>query len=75
MTDRERDPYADDAGYVEDMTEETLGAQEQARQERQHRQEERQQRGRHQQEERQQQRGRPSDHEYSYPEDSDDDLL
>ncbi|MGW3497470.1 hypothetical protein [Streptomyces sp. NPDC001020] len=40
------------------MTEETLGAQEQARQERQHRQEE-------------QQRGRPADESPSEPEDDD----
>ncbi|MEU5420188.1 hypothetical protein ACFY1P_18360 [Streptomyces sp. NPDC001407] len=39
MTDRERDPR-----YVDDMTEETLGAKEQERQERQHQQE--RQRGR-----------------------------
>jgi hypothetical protein len=44
MTDRERDRFADDSGHLKDMTEETLGAQEQARQERQHRQE--RQRGR-----------------------------
>ncbi|MER6124886.1 hypothetical protein ABT173_20035 [Streptomyces sp. NPDC001795] len=50
MTDRGHDRYADDSGHLKDMTEETLGAQEQARQERQHRQEQ-QQRGRQKKEE------------------------
>ncbi|MGV9245091.1 hypothetical protein [Streptomyces sp. NPDC003710] len=40
MTDRERHPFEDESGHLRDMTEETLGAQEQARQERQHRLEE-----------------------------------
>ncbi|WP_055491351.1 hypothetical protein [Streptomyces sp. TP-A0356] len=62
MTDRKRGPYGDDSDYVEDMTEETLGAQEQARQERQHLQE-------------QQQRGRRADDESIYPEQEDDDYL
>ncbi|MGW1160086.1 hypothetical protein ACWD5Q_15695 [Streptomyces sp. NPDC002513] len=43
MTDRERHPFEDDSGHLRDMTEETLGIQEQARQERQHRLEEQQQ--------------------------------
>ncbi|MEU1592154.1 hypothetical protein ABZ468_04695 [Streptomyces sp. NPDC005708] len=62
MTDRGRDPYADESGHLRDMTEETLGAQEQARQERQHRQE-------------QQQRGRPTDDESAHPEQGDDEYL
>ena len=65
MTERDRRPYADDAGHLRDMTEETLGAQEQARQERQHRLE--------------QQPGRRADDESSYPElyseQQDDDYL
>jgi hypothetical protein len=55
MTEREPRPYEDDSGHLRDMTEETLGAQEQARQERQHRLEERQP-------------GRRADDESSYPE-------
>ncbi|MEV5987574.1 hypothetical protein AB0L85_21580 [Streptomyces sp. NPDC052051] len=47
MTDRRSDRQMDDSGHIRDMTEETLGAQEQARQELQHQQE--------------QERGRPSD--------------
>jgi len=66
MTERERRPYADDSGHLRDMTEETLGAQEQARQERQHRLE-------------QHQRDRRTDDESSYPElyseQQDDDYL
>jgi hypothetical protein len=66
MTERERRPYADDSGHLRDMTEETLGAQEQARQERQHRHEP-------------QQRDRRTDDESSYPElyseQQDDDYL
>jgi hypothetical protein len=54
MTDREHGRYADDSGPLRDMTEETLGAQEQARQERQHRLE--------------QQSGRRADDESTYPE-------
>ncbi|GAA3871011.1 hypothetical protein ACWDR2_17090 [Streptomyces sp. NPDC003631] len=46
MTDREHDRYADESGHLKDMTEETLGAQEQERQERQHRQDARRQDGR-----------------------------
>jgi hypothetical protein len=61
MTDRGRDPYADESGHLRDMTEETLGAQEQARQERQHRQE--------------QQRGRRTDDESAHPEQGDDEYL
>ncbi|MFI9649539.1 hypothetical protein ACIHAA_24995 [Streptomyces sp. NPDC052040] len=38
---RGRHPFEDDSGHLRDMTEETLGAQEQERQERQHRLEER----------------------------------
>jgi hypothetical protein len=55
MTGREHAPYADDSGHLRDMTEETLGAQEQARQEHQHRLE-------------QQRSGRRADDESSYPE-------
>jgi hypothetical protein len=44
MTDRGRDRYEDASGHLRDMTEETLGAQEQERQERQHRRERQQQR-------------------------------
>ena len=62
MTDRKREPYADESHYVEDMTEETLAVREQERQERQHRQE-------------QQQRGRGKDETSPYPEQTDDDLL
>lgn len=54
MTDRNHGRYADDAGHLKDMTEETLGAQEQARQERQHRLE--------------RQSGRRTDDESAYPE-------
>ena len=58
MIDRRSDRFMDDSGHIRDMTEETLGAQEQARQERQHRQEERQ-------------RGRPADESPSEREDDD----
>ncbi|MFC3577048.1 hypothetical protein ACFOZ0_27960 [Streptomyces yaanensis] len=61
MTERQRDRFTDESGHVRDMTEETLGAQEQERQERQHR------------EERRQQRGRRTD-ESTYSEESDNDL-
>ncbi|MFF4212002.1 hypothetical protein ACFYZE_22135 [Streptomyces sp. NPDC001796] len=55
MADREHGRYADGSGHLRDMTEETLGAQEQARQERQHRLE-------------QQQSGGRADDESTYPE-------
>ncbi|MGW1072889.1 hypothetical protein [Streptomyces sp. NPDC002537] len=44
MADRKRDPFGEDRHYLDDMTEETLGAKEQERQRRQH--EEQEQRGR-----------------------------
>lgn len=62
MTDRKQGPYGDDSHYVEDMTEETLGAQEQARQERQHMQE-------------RQQRDRRAEDQSGYPEQEDEDYL
>jgi len=46
MIDRRSDRFTDDSGHMRDMTEETLGAQEQERQARQHRREAREQRGR-----------------------------
>jgi hypothetical protein len=55
MTDRNQGRYADGSGHLRDMTEETLGAQEQARQERQHRLE-------------QDRRSREANDESSYPE-------
>ncbi|MCQ4041037.1 hypothetical protein ACFOSC_10000 [Streptantibioticus rubrisoli] len=39
MANRDRDPYSSDTDFIEDMTEETLAAQEQERQQRQHQQE------------------------------------
>ncbi|MEU8591086.1 hypothetical protein AB0C59_29380 [Streptomyces sp. NPDC048664] len=39
MSDRERDRYMDASGHLRDMTEETLGAQEQERQARERRRE------------------------------------
>ncbi|MEU6096829.1 hypothetical protein [Streptomyces sp. NPDC047079] len=64
MTDRERHPFEDESGHLRDMTEETLGAQEQERQERQHRLE-------------QQQHGRRRDGESTsvYPKQDDEDYL
>jgi hypothetical protein len=67
MTDRGRDRYADASGHLRDMTEETLGAQEQERQERQHRRERLQQR--------QQERDHRTDVKASGREQGDDDQL
>lgn len=64
MTDRERHRQTDASGHLKDMTEETLGAQEQELQARQHRRERRQER---------QQRGRGGDDTSSRREQGDND--